>query len=146
MIYFTDRREHAVPLFADANSLPLTFLCYKSVSNLMHDINNSNTPLNILKLFRETTSVHSYNPGSSTSENVYVQNSRLVIHKRSFSRFGVRLCNEIPRRIRDLPKNEFKGEIRWLLLNILVNENDYIETPIIVQRIGLANSPISCNS
>ena len=63
----------------------------------------------------------------------------LEIHKRSFSRFGVRLWNEIPRRMRDLPKKEFKGEIPRVLLNILVNENDYIETPIIVQKIGLAN-------
>ena len=49
---------------------------------------------------------------------------------------------EILRCIRDLPKREFKGEIRRLLLNILVNENDYIETPIIVQKIVA----ISCNS
>ena len=35
--------------------------------------------------------------------------------KRSFLRFGVSLWNEIPRRIRDLPKKEFKGEIRRLL-------------------------------
>ena len=26
MIYFTDSREHAIPLFADTNILPLTFL------------------------------------------------------------------------------------------------------------------------
>ena len=125
--------------FTDANILPLTFLCYQSVSNLMHDINNSNAPINILKLFRKTSNVHSYNTRSSTSGNFYVQNSRLEIHKRSFSRFGVRPWNEMPRRIRDLPKKEFKGEIRRLLLNILVNENDYIETPIIVQKIVLAN-------
>ena len=136
MIYFTDRREHAVPLFADANILPLTFLYYESVSNLMHDINNSNTPINIPKLFRKSSKVHSYNTRSSTSRNVYVQNFRLGIHKRTFPRFGVRLWNEIPR---DLPKKEFKGEIRRLLLNIFVNENDYIEKPIIVQQIGLAN-------
>ena len=55
---------------------------------------------------------------SSASENFYVQNSSPEIHKRSFSRFGVRLWNEIPRRIRDLPKKEFKGEIRQLLLSI----------------------------
>ena len=74
-----------------------------------------------------------------TLDNPPVQNSRLEIHKRSFSRFGVRQWNEIPRRIRDLPKKVFKGEIRRLLLNILINENDYIEAPIIVQKIDLAN-------
>ena len=65
--------------------------------------------------------------------------TRKYINVLLFSRFGVRLWNEIPRRIRDLPKKEFKGEIRQLLLNILVNENYYIATPIIVEKIGLAN-------
>ena len=55
-----------------------------------------------------------------------------------FSGFGVRLWNEILHPIRDLHKKEFKGEIRQLLLNILVNENDYIVTPIIVYKICLA--------
>ena len=55
----------------------------------------------------------------------------------------MRLWNEIPRRIRDLPKKEFKGEIRRLLLNILENENDYIETPIIVQKIGFAKDEMT---
>lgn len=53
MIYFTERREHAIPLFADTNILPLTFLYYESVSNLMHYISNNNTPNNILKLLRK---------------------------------------------------------------------------------------------
>ena len=105
----------------------------------MHDINNSNAPINILRLFRKTSNVYSYKTRSSTSGNFNVQNSRLEIHKRSFSLFGVRLWNEIPRGIRDLPKKECKREIRRLLLNILVNVNDFIETPIIVQKIGLAN-------
>ena len=104
----------------------------------MYEINNSNTPINILKLFRKTSNIHSYNTRSSTSENFYVQNSRLEMHKRSLSRFGVRLWNEMPRRIRDLPKKEFKGEIGRLLLNILKNKNDYIKMLIIGQKIGLA--------
>jgi len=38
--------------------------------------------------------------------------------------------HEIPCSLRDwLPKKEFKREIRRLLLDILVQENDYIETP-----------------
>jgi len=38
--------------------LPLSFLYYEYVPNLMHDINNNNTPLNILKLFLKKTSIH----------------------------------------------------------------------------------------
>ena len=48
MIYFVYSRAHAIPLFIDANVLPLTFLYCESVSNLMHGVNNNNTPLNIL--------------------------------------------------------------------------------------------------
>ena len=38
----------------------------------------------------------------------------------------------------NLPKKEFKREIRRLLMGILVNDNDYLETPIIIQKVGLA--------
>ena len=39
MIYFADRRDHAIPFFVDANLLPLSFLYYEYVSNsiLQHE-------------------------------------------------------------------------------------------------------------
>ena len=40
--------------FVDANTLPLSFLYHEYVSKLMHDINNNNDPLIILKLFKKT--------------------------------------------------------------------------------------------
>ena len=61
MIYFTDRLDHAISFFVDANILPLSFLCYVYLSNLMHHINNNNAPLNILKLFHKTSSIQTYN-------------------------------------------------------------------------------------
>ena len=52
MIYFVHSRAHAIPLLIDANVLPLAFLYFECVSNLMHDVNNNNnTPLNILNFF-----------------------------------------------------------------------------------------------
>ena len=60
MMYFVDRRDHASPLFLDANILLLTFLNYQSISNTMHDINNNNAPSNILNFFEKTSSIHSY--------------------------------------------------------------------------------------
>ena len=65
---------------------------------LMHDVNNNKTPLNILKFFQKLSVVHSYNTRSSISGKFYVQSSRLEIRKRSFSRFGRKLWNEIPQR------------------------------------------------
>ena len=137
MIYFVHSRAHAVPLFIDANVLPLAFLYYESVSNLMHDVNNNNTPLNILNFFQKLSVVHSYNTRSSTSGKFYVKSSRLEIQKRSFSRFGVKLWNEIPQCVKALPMKGYKREIHGMLFKILINENDYIETSTIVKKVGL---------
>ena len=137
MIYFAHSRAHAILLSIDANVLPLAFLYFESVSNLMHDVNNNNTPLNILNFFKKLSVTHSYNTRSSTSGKFYVQSSRLEIQKRSFSRFGVKLWNEIPQRVKALPKKGCKREIRGILFKILINENDYIETSTIVKKVGL---------
>ena len=59
-IYFASNRQHAIPLFALANIFPVHKLYYKSVSILMHDINNNIAPPNLLNLFTRLASVHSY--------------------------------------------------------------------------------------
>ena len=60
LIYFTDRREHAIPLFTKAKILPVTFLYYEAVSKLMFDVHNQSAPINILKLFTKTSHIHTY--------------------------------------------------------------------------------------
>ena len=128
MVYFADRHHHAVPLFIDANILRLNFLYYESVANLMYDIKNNIAPINILNLFEKTANIHSYDARSSANGHFYVKSSRLEIHKRSFSRFGVKLWNEIPCHIRDLPKKTFKTVLHRLLLKTLEKEKDYSRT------------------
>ena len=108
LLYFTDWHEHAIPLFLEANVLPITFLYYEST--LTYDINNGKAPTNMLNLFQKTSNIHSYNTQSSTSGKFFVKSSRLEIQNNSFSRIGVRLWNKIPRYITDLLKelsNEF---------------------------------------
>ena len=70
----------------------------------MDDIDNPNAPLNIVQLFEKTSSIHLYYTRPSTSGKIYVKSSRLEIQKHSFSRLGVKLWNEIPSHIADLPK------------------------------------------
>ena len=77
----SDRRDHAIPIFTDANVLPLNFLYYQTISNLMHDVHNNMVPSGILNLFQKTSSCHYYNTRAS--------------YKESFSRFGAELWNQI---------------------------------------------------
>ena len=79
MMYFTDIREHAIPLVIDADILPVSFMYYKTVANLMHDINNNNPPTNLLNLFEKTSTIHSYYTRSSSSGNFHVKSSKLEI-------------------------------------------------------------------
>ena len=50
-MYFMDIHENAIPLFSDTDILPVTFMYYKSIASLMHDINNNNSPPNLSNLF-----------------------------------------------------------------------------------------------
>ena len=88
------------PLFIDADILPVSFMYYKTVASLMLDINSNNSPTNL---------------------NL-VKSSKLEIHKNSLSPFGVKLWNEIPCHIRDLPEKKFTKVLHRLLSDILKKE------------------------
>ena len=90
----------------------------------------------MLNLFQKTSNIHSYNTRSSMSGKFYVKSSRLEIQNNSFSRLGVKLWNEIPRYITDLPKKTFKSVLRKLLFDVLEKEDDYIQIPMIIKKIG----------
>ena len=102
----------------------------------MHDISNDNAPADLLNLFQKTSNIHSFNTRSSTSGKFYVKSSRLEIQNNSFSRLGVKLWNKIPRYITDLPKKAFKRVLSKLLFDLLEKENDYIQIPMIIEKVG----------
>ena len=58
--FFSDHNEHAIPLFVDAQVLPIKFLYYESIANLMFDVQNTTAPSNIQDLFQDISNVHSY--------------------------------------------------------------------------------------
>ena len=82
----------------DGHILPLKFVYYESIANLMFDIRNRIAPSNIQDLFQDISRhVHSYNTCSSASNNFYATPSRLSVQGNSFSRIGVKVWNAIPK-------------------------------------------------
>ena len=101
----------------------------------MQDFRNALTPSNICNLFTNTTTIHSYNTRSATSNNFYIKRSRLEIQKRAFSRMGAKLWNEMPASLKKLPKNLFKKKIKSILLNVFNEEDSFIDINAIISMV-----------
>ena len=84
--------------------LPLKFVCYESIANLMFNVRNRTAPSNIQDLFQDVSKVHYYNTRSSASNNFYTKSSRLSVQANSFSRIGVKVWDAIPQELRNLSK------------------------------------------
>ena len=136
-IYFSERNQHAIPLFIDASVLPLKFLYCELLANLMFEIRQGIAPGNIPDLFQDISDIHSYNTRFSASNNFYTQSSRLSIQVNSFSRIGTKIWNEMPVSFRKLSKNAFKRKIKQTLFEILTSEDCYVDVPEIVQKVKL---------
>ena len=115
--------------------LPLKFVCYESIANLMFDVRNRTAPSNIQDLFQDVSKVHYYNTRSSASNNFYTKPSRLSVQANSFSRIGVKVWNAIPQALRNLSKNALKKKLKQILFNILGSQDSYIDLSEIIQNV-----------
>ena len=104
LMYFSDRRAHAIPLFVRSGVLPLNMLYFKYSAILMHDISNNQAPFKISELFVRSNMIHSHYTSFSAPGNFYVQRSRLKILL-SFSRSGGRIWNKISLTLREQRKD-----------------------------------------
>ena len=84
LIYFVDRKEHAIPLFVNAKILPITFLYYEAVRKLMLDVHNDGASSNIMKLFERTSNTHTCTTRSSTSQLFSISTPGLKWKKKAF--------------------------------------------------------------
>ena len=114
LMYFSDSRAHAIPLFVRSGVLPLNMLYFKYSAILMHDITNNRAPSKISEFFVRSNMIHSHYTRFSTAGNFYVQRSRLNQLLLSFSRSGVRIWNKILLTLREQRKDPFE---RKLLIN-----------------------------
>lgn len=135
LIHFAQPREHAIPLFLKGKLLPLQFLYYEKIANLMYNISTNSAPTNISNLFSKIASIHSYSTRSSTSEHFFTKQSALNVQIKAFSRVGVKIWNGIPTRLKNLSKNSFKKTIRTKLIEILESENSYVEIDTLINMM-----------
>ena len=85
MMYFTDIREHAIPLFLDADILPVSFMYYKTVASLSKILPATiRQQISQIYLKKPQQFIHTHTL-SSTSYNFHVQSSKLKIHENSFT-------------------------------------------------------------
>ena len=66
-IYFSDFRQHAVPLFIEAAVLPLKFSFVKITANLMYEVMHKTAPSRIQKQFQDISNIHAHYTRSSAS-------------------------------------------------------------------------------
>ena len=88
----------------------------------MHDVFSNKAPRNISSLFTLASDAHHYN-------TIFSQAGTL-----SFSCSGAKAWNSIPLNIRSLPNHKFKATIHRQLLDILLFEDDYVDTLTITFR------------
>ena len=81
--------------------------------------------------------IHSHDTRSSSHGSFYVKHSRLNQQRNSFSRIGVNIWNSIPAELRKLPKNNFKTKLHKLLLQVLKNEDVYVDVPTLMKTMAI---------
>ena len=112
----------------------------------MFDVSCMNAPSNICDFFTKANSKHNHETRFSSSRNYYVQTSRLNLNQDSFSRFGAKLWNAIPNEFRQLSEGAFKKHFHDFLLSIMEAEDDYVEVPILLQKMANSASSTQCTN
>ena len=100
----------------------------------MHDVFNKQTPCNISNLFNCSNELHNYNTRFSSVGNYHIKYSRCNHLSKSFSRLGAKIWNSIPQELRKLSKFVFKKNLQNRLLQVLMEEDDYVGTPFLIKK------------
>ena len=115
---------------------------YKLLAKTMHDVSNDLVPSNMKDLFVHMAKIHSNNTRASVSKNFYIQKSNIEIQRKSLSRIGAKLWNEIPTKLRALPKATFKKKIQMILLKTMENEDSYKDLEFIISKVNFYSSKL----
>ena len=132
-VWFILLRDHAIPFFIELNCLPLQSLFFQQLSYLMYDIHAKIGPKSLLDKFTKISTTHHYNTRLSAKECFSVKFSRTEKMKKSFTRIGVSIWNSIPHSVKTLNLSNFRKKVKSLLLNILYNEDNYLNVTCLIE-------------
>ena len=77
LIYFTDYKQHAVPLFLNSKAVsPLSFTYFYCLCSIMWDVANNSGPENIKRAFTRISEVYSYPTRSNLSMMISILNTQ----------------------------------------------------------------------
>jgi len=103
-------------------------------------------PSPIRALFTRSNEIHGYNTRHAAKGNYLRKEVKPEIFKRSFSRTGAILWNQISPDWRDLSKPIFKKKIRRFLFETLSDRGDYVEVDTLTQVLKFSSLLISTHS
>ena len=102
----------------------------------MFDVSCLTVPTNISNLFTKANEKHNHETRFSSSCNFFINRSRLNQNHGSFANnFGAKLWNSICAKFRQPPKRAFKKHINDMLFSLLEAKDDYVKSPILLQKI-----------
>lgn len=138
-IYFKMPRGHAIPLFSQANVLPISFIHFRLLCKLMWDISHAMAPKGICSNFRMVSDIHGYKTRSVSKCNFYTEPSSTQLLLKSCQRLGPNVWNSIPLSLKRLPKNTFNKVITNKLFQLLTMIDNYVEVSEISSALMKVN-------
>ena len=98
----------------------------------MYDVHAKTAPKSLLDKFAKINTEH-HNTRLPAKECFSVKFSRTEKIKKSFTRIGVSIWNSIPLSVKTLNVSNFRKKIKSLLLNVLGNEDNYLNVNCLIE-------------
>ena len=146
LMYFSEPRAHAVPLVISSKILPLQMLYAEKVSSIVFDVSCVNAPSNICDFFTRANSKHKHETRFSSSGNYYVQTSRVNVNKILFPGLELNFGTQFLTNFVESPKELLKKNFHNFLLSIMEADDDYVEVPILLQKMANSASSTQCTN
>ena len=111
----------------------LQSLFFQQLSYLMYDVHSKTAPKRFLDNFAKINTKHHYNTLLSAKECFSVKFSGPEKIINSSTRIAVFIGNSIPLSVKTLNISNFRKKIKSLLLNVLGNEDNYLNVNYLIE-------------